>query len=210
MQQRLPLPVPAVRWPPKAGVRGFSLAEMMIVIAVIGVLAAIAFPSFTSVVNGGRLSGMTNELVASIQIARTEAIRRNVRAVVCPSANGTSCSGGSNWSAGWMVFFDNDRNDAPGGVGDTVLRYVQGNAPTQVLTSPAIGAALVFRPDGRARVAGTGAGSGALVRGTIAVCLPVTQPTNNIRDVTITFGSQVSLTRRNGGGACAAPADPAP
>jgi len=180
---------------------------MMIAIAVIGVLASIAFPSFTSVINGGRLSGMTNELVASIQVARTEAIRRNVRAVVCPSANGTTCSGGANWSAGWMVFFDNDRNDTPGGVGETVLRYVQGNAPAQVQTSPAIAGALVFRPDGRARVSGA---AGALLRGTIAVCLPVTQPVENIRDVSITFGSQVTLTRRNGSGACGAPANPAP
>ncbi len=192
----------------RVGVRGFSLAEMMIVIAVIGVLAAIAFPSFTGVINGGRLSGMTNELVASIQIARTEAIRRNVRAVVCPSANGTTCSGGANWSAGWMVFFDNDRNNLPGGVGETVLRYVQGNAQTQVLASTAISAApgvLVFRPDGRAR-----ADNGALLTGRLAVCMPVTQPADNIRNVSITFGSQVTLTRGNGSGACAAPANPAP
>lgn len=206
MPQRIHLAVPIAGSPPRAGVRGFSLAEMMIVIAVIGVLAAIAFPSFTAVVNGGRLSGMTNELVASIQIARSEAIRRNVRAVVCPSANGTSCSGGSDWSAGWMVFFDsnlppNNLADA----GEPVLRYVQGKAPTQVLTSPAIGQALVFRPDGRARVT---AASGALVRGTVAVCLPVAQPVDNVRDVTITFGSQVSVSRRSAGGACGAPADP--
>lgn len=183
--------------------RGFSLTEMMIVIAVIGVLAAIAFPSFTGVVNGGRLSGMTNELVASIQVARTEAIRRNVRAVVCPSANGTTCAGGANWSTGWMVFFDDNR-DSAANAGETVLRYVQGNAPAQVQTSPAIAGVLVFRPDGRARAA-----NGALVSGRLAVCLPVTQPVENVRDVTITFGSQITLTRRGGGGACAAPVDPA-
>lgn len=171
---------------------------MMIVIAVIGVLAAIAFPSFTGVINGGRLSGMTNELVASIQVARTEAIRRNVRAVVCPSANGTSCSGGANWSAGWLVFFDTNRNNAVD-AGEMVLRYVQGNAPTQlqVQASATMENTLAFRPDGRARVA-----NGALVSGTLSVCLPVTQPADNIRDVAITFGSQVTLTRRNGGGAC--------
>src|SRR3546814_13200782 len=83
--------------------------------------------------------------------------------------------------------------------------FVQVKAPTQVLTSPAIGPALVFRPDGRAR--GTTA-SGALVKGTVAVCLPVAQPVDNARDVTITFGSQVSVSRRNGTGACAAPTDP--
>lgn len=205
MQQRIPLAVPPPGSPPWVGARGFSLVEMMVTIAVIGVLAAIAFPSFTAIVNNGRLSGMTNELVASIQVARSEAIRRNVRTVVCPSANGTTCSGGANWSAGWMVFFDINRDNAPGGVGEAVLRYVQGTAPAQVLTSSNIAGALVFRPDGRARLVGPGAG--ALLVGKLAVCLPVTQPGENIRDIAITFGSQVSLTRRNGGGACAAPAN---
>lgn len=182
-------------------VRGFTLVELMIAVAVLTVLLAVAIPSFSFVSNSSNLSAMANELVASVQIARTEAIRRGVRTVICPSTNGTACVAGSDWSAGWLVYFDDDR-DGVLDAGETVLRTVAGKVRVQVQASPAVGAALTFRPDGRARTT-----AGALLVGMIAVCMPVKSPVENVRNVAISFGSQVSVIRKDGGGACAAPAN---
>src|SRR5690606_4323840 len=52
---------------------GFSLIELMVVVAVVAILAVVAYPSLTSVINSNRLSSNANELVASLQYARSEA-----------------------------------------------------------------------------------------------------------------------------------------
>lgn len=192
----MPLPLPSPRC-----LRAFTLVELMIAVAVLAVLVALAAPSFQYVNNSSRLSGMANEMLASLQLARSEAIRRGVRTVVCPSADGAACTAGSDWTAGWMVFFDDNRNDTPD-VGETVLRYVDGREPLQVRTSSNIGARLVFRPDGRART-----NAGALLQAQIAVCIATTRPPENQRNVAIDFGSRFNVVRVNGGGACAAPAN---
>lgn len=192
----MPLPVPK---PPH--LRAFTLVELMIAVAVLAVLAALAVPSFQYVNNASRLSGMANELVASLQVARSEAIRRGVRTVICPSTDGVACIAGSDWSAGWMLFFDDNRNNTPD-AGETVLRYVLGRAPLLINTSGNIGARLTFRADGRAYT-----NAGALLQAQIGVCIATTKPAENQRNVSIDFGSRFNVVRVNGGGACAAPAN---
>lgn len=76
--------------------RGFTLLELMITVALLGILAALAAPSFNSLIQSSRLTASANELVAALQMARMEAIRTNSRVEVCPSTNGSSCAG-SDW-----------------------------------------------------------------------------------------------------------------
>ena len=57
---------------------GFTLLELMITVAVLGVLAALALPSFQSVLEGRRLVGAAENLFADLQFARSESIKRNV------------------------------------------------------------------------------------------------------------------------------------
>ncbi|SED42039.1 type IV fimbrial biogenesis protein FimT [Pseudomonas anguilliseptica] len=90
--------------------RGFTLVELMITIAVAGVLLAIAVPSFTDLIRNNRSQAAANELVSAFNAARAEAVKRGRRVSLCPSVNGTSCSG-TAWQSGWIVFVDTAASD---------------------------------------------------------------------------------------------------
>lgn len=181
---------------------GFTLIEIMVVVIILGVVLALAVPSYTGAVNGSRLAGTANELLASLRQARAEAIRRNQRVVVCPSVNGTSCA--TNWNAGWLVFEDANRDDAVS-TGEEVISVAAPDAGTQVLPSPAVSAThrVRYSPDGFAR-----ATDRALLNARFAVCRPVSQPADNVRDLSLTGGSRTTIQRRDASAACAAPSDP--
>ncbi|RZA11663.1 MAG: type II secretion system protein GspH, partial [Lysobacteraceae bacterium] len=88
---------------------GFTLVEMMVVLAVGAVLAAIAVPSWRSFVAGRQLQGLVGEFAASLRLARSEAIKRGARVTLCRSPDGQQCApnaSGRDWAQGWLVFVD--------------------------------------------------------------------------------------------------------
>ena len=78
------------------GARGFTLVEGMVVLAVVAVLAAIALPSLSNVLAAQRLRAAGTDLVSSLLVARSEAIKRKARVEVEPRAPG-------DWTSGWRV-----------------------------------------------------------------------------------------------------------
>lgn len=87
---------------------GFSLIELLVVMAVAAILLAIALPSFSDVMVRNRIASSANEFIAAVTYARSEAIRRGGTAGICASSNRTSCTGA--WSDGWLVWADANRN----------------------------------------------------------------------------------------------------
>ena len=63
------------------------MIELMVAVAVLAVLLSMAQPSFVSLVNSNRLTSISNELLATTQVARMESFRLGRRTVVCKSAN---------------------------------------------------------------------------------------------------------------------------
>jgi len=92
--------------------RGFTLVDVLVTTGVLGVLAGLAVPAFNNLLKSDRCIGQLNTLAASLNYARTEAVKRNTGVTVCPSTNGASCSGGTDWSGGWVVV-DSNRANAP-------------------------------------------------------------------------------------------------
>ena len=99
---RLPGPRHRLTTPP---VHGFTLVEVMVVVAVIAILATLAAPSFNDAILSNKLTGYANSFVSSAQLARSEAIKRGRTVKLCASADGTACAASGGWEQGWIVQF---------------------------------------------------------------------------------------------------------
>jgi type IV fimbrial biogenesis protein FimT len=121
--------------------------ELLITIAVLAILTAIAFPSFKNTMQSNRVATTTNEVLASLSYARSEAIRSSRFASVCASKTGTACDGNS-MSDGWLVWADTNGDGTLGG-SETVLRFSKGNPRMQASLSG--GTTVTFDARGRRR-----------------------------------------------------------
>jgi len=84
---------------------GFSLTELMVALAIIGILLGIATPSYRQFSGNSRTVATTNSLVGALAVARSEALRRATPVTICASTDQLSCNT-TDWSNGWIVFTD--------------------------------------------------------------------------------------------------------
>ena len=91
---------------------GFTLVELMVVLAIIAVLVTIGVPGLRDLLVGNRMNSKLNEWVATIQTTRGSAVKNNLPALMCKSANGTSCASSGGWEQGWLAYVDSDSDGA--------------------------------------------------------------------------------------------------
>lgn len=104
--------------------RGFTLIELMVTVTILSVLTMVAVPSFNEAILSHKLTSYANNFVASAQLARSEAIKRNATVTLCRSSDGASCATSGGWQLGWIVI-----------AGTTVIQQQQSLSPDYLLTS---------------------------------------------------------------------------
>lgn len=162
--------------------RGFTLIELMVAVGVVAILAAIAAPSMVGLINANRLAGLTDEMTASLQLARSEAVRRSAPVTVCNSDDGSTCSDSTSWTRWIVIGEDNVTGDVD------VIRDYEATEPVEI-SGPDAG--IVFSSSG-------------LIRNqqTLTICIPTEHPDENQRVMTVMISGNIRSEKFDGGGAC--------
>lgn len=104
---------------------GFTTVELLVTLSIAAILVGLAVPAFGELIRNNRATAAVTRLAADLQFARSEAIKRNVRVLVCRRATGSTCGSGTSWEAGWVVCYDSDSNascDPAGAAGPNPIR----------------------------------------------------------------------------------------
>lgn len=106
---------------------GFTLVELVMVVAILLILLAIGVPALAPLVERHRAATAMSSLSTQMQLTRMAAISYRRPAVLCPSRDGSACDGGTDWGIGWLLFLDLDGNQQPDAA-DEILRNEPGPA----------------------------------------------------------------------------------
>jgi len=135
---------------------GVTLVELMITLAVAAILMSMALPSFQGAIIRSRLNTSTNEFLAAINFARSEAVKLGRTVKLCKSQDSASCSTDDdvNWEAGWIALADSN-GDGSIDSDDTSLRSWSALPDTYTLRSVALPDEIEYNAQGAAKTTGT-------------------------------------------------------
>lgn len=153
-----------------SSLRGFTLIELLITMVIGVVLLMVAVPSFTTYKRNAELTSATNTLLAAINAARGEAMKRGMNAMVVPTNNG------SDWSTGWVVFVDKTRNQAYDNTGADTTILTQSALPSYITVTgtgnaSGTGAYIMFDASGYARSKAVSGGGATGASGNVSLTL---------------------------------------
>lgn len=166
--------------------------ELLITIAIVAILASLAGPSFSLLLERNRISTITNQFTGALTYARNEAVTRNRRVVVCKVADATlalpQCQAGSAWDNGWIVFIDDNGNSQLDA--NEMLLRVTGAIPANysILSQGPATSWIVFNANGLARF------RGAVLGATYAVTPPTGVSSTSSRVIVVDTTGRSRIT----------------
>lgn len=122
---------------------GASMVEVVVGALLAGILAMWAFPAYNHSVQNKQLHVVRNELISLLHTARKEAVVKRTPVVLCPlSSTALTCGTPSDWSNGWLLFFDRAEGQADSGA-------VVSDADLIIATDPVYADASIAFPHGK-------------------------------------------------------------
>lgn len=93
-----------------ARAKGFSLLELLTVVLIGSLLLTLGVPNMRAFIAKNLQRSEINTFITHFHLARSEAVKRATRTVLCPSDDGAVCDGSFNWHAGFIIFVDDNAN----------------------------------------------------------------------------------------------------
>lgn len=189
-------------WLTNARHKGVTLVEMVVVVVVMAIIVAIGLPGMRAFIAGNRLVTQTNDVLAALQIARSEAMRLNAPVTFCrtSSMSSTTCQGGTgreDWRY-WVVLAPNLTQPVlrRGEVSSTNINLrVSSNLASRV-SGTATNNAISFGPDSLARQTD----GSTLVSGYLRICSTDSSLSSNFRLIQLQGGGRMYVDQRNSSG----------
>ena len=149
--------------------RGFNLIELIVTVSLATLLLVAGVSSFQTVLDNNRLNTVTNEFVTALNLARSEAVKRNNRVVLRKADTSTTSyttQSSQGYEQGWIIFVDND-NDATLDTGESLLQVFDrpSRLGVTLLGNANLTDYVMFTPEGFAKTT-----AGAFQAGTLTVC----------------------------------------
>jgi type IV fimbrial biogenesis protein FimT len=132
---------------------GVTLFEMMISMSIMAIIGSLAVPGFSDLMLDNSRAIAVNNFVHALYLARSESIKRGSVVSICKTLDGETCANDAQWSGGWMVFANDDRDELPvRDVGEAVIHVYEGWRDGSINSNRA---AYSFRPYAQSVVNGT-------------------------------------------------------
>lgn len=154
--------------------RGASLVEGIVAVGIVGGSLHLALPALQDMTQAARLSAASQALLSDLQLARSEAVRRNRKVSACKSPDGESCGTAGGWEQGWILFQDENGNGRRDAEDEILQRHEALAGGMRARGNQTVADYVSYTPLGVST-----SRTGAFQAGTLTVCRASAEPTDS-------------------------------
>jgi type IV fimbrial biogenesis protein FimT len=172
----------------KQTISGLSLIELLTALAIFALMLGFGVPSYRDWIAARELANHAEYLAETLNLARSEAVKRGMRVNLCKSRDGTQCDDEAAWDAGWIVFSDDNRDGQVESAESIIRRGGPPGRQISITPNRPVENYVSYTTFGYARML-----DGALQMGTFVVC----KPGQKAIDVVLANSGRVRISHTN-------------